>query len=267
MSKVFLKKIIGRELSDLTAEELKVIINNNSIFQLNKKDTKVLEKILNSNTLDENRDEVTLIVEDGLPSTFVILNNLDKCGIKEGGIEINFREALISNLRRMNNLQLCVFIDKVLKCGKEEKLRFFRHRDYSLHEINSVISRSLGLTLVFEIFKAGKAKNFKAIDYNRIDKEQMIEVLDEQFARYLYILEIISEIVLFAGEASLLKTKINKVIKERIKDYLVIIYKEKSAVRATGVAPRQTWTYTLCNLTEVTIEDDEEFFDEEEDDE
>lgn len=267
MSKLFLKKIIDRAFSDLTGEELKVIINNNLIFQLNKKDTKALEKIFDSNTLDENKDKVALILQDGLPSTFVILNNLDKHGIKECSIEINFREALISNLDRMNNLQLCVFIDKVLKVGKEEKLRFFRNKDYSLHEVNGVVSKSLGLTLVFEIFKAGKAKNFKVIDYNKINKEQMIEVLNEQVARYLYILEIISEVVLTTEEANLLKTKINQVIKERTVDYLAIIHKEKAAVRATGVVPKQTWTYTLCNLTEIIVEDDEEFFDEEEDDE
>ena len=47
--------------------------------------------------------------------------------------------------------------------------------------------------------------------------------------------------------------------------YLDVIRKEKSAVRATGVAPKQTWTYTLCNVADITIEEDDEFYDEEDD--
>lgn len=123
----------------------------------------------------------------------------------------------------------------LFKLAKEEKIRFFRNKDYSLHAINSVISRSLGLSLVFEIFKPGKAKNFKAIDYTRIDKAQMIEEIDNQVVRYLYVLAKIAEVVLNTEEEKLLGTKINKTINEQISVYLEIIKKEKSAVRATGV--------------------------------
>ena len=83
----------------------------------------------------------------------------------------------------------------------------------------------------------------------------------------LYVLAIIAEVVLNTDEEKLSGTKINKVINEDISTYLEIIKKEKAAVRATGVAPKQTWTYTLCNITDITVEEDEEFFDEEDDDE
>lgn len=267
MSELFLKKLLKRAFEDLTIDELKLIINNDSVFSLSKKDTKVLEKIISKNSFETDKDKIVSVLQEGLPSSFVLLSNLDKQGIREGTIEINFRESLLNNLNQMNNLQLCVFIDKVLKVSKDNRIRFFRNKDYSLHEINSVVSRSFGLTLVFEIFKPGKYKAFQAIDYNRIDKKQMIDTINNQVVRYLYILEMISKVVLDTDEINILGTKINKRIKEQIEEYIEIIHKEKAAVKATGVAPKQTWTYTLCNLTDITVEDDDEYLDEEEDDE
>ena len=266
MSKVFLKKIIDRDFSDLTIDELKAIIASNLVFGLNKKNTKALEKIVETNTLAANKGKVSSILHEGLPATIVILSNLDKYEINVGSIDISLRRELLNNLNQMNNFQLCVFIDKVLKFGQEEKIRFFAHRDLSLHEINGVISKALGLTLVFEIFKAGKPKNFKAIDYNKIDKGLMIETLNKQFTRHLYVLGVIAKAVLDTEEDNLLKTKINKVIKEGITDYLAIVYKENKAVRETGIEPKKTWTYTLCNTFTITVEDDD-FFEEDESDE
>ena len=64
-----------------------------------------------------------------------------------------------------------------------------------------------------------------------------------------------------------MKTKINKRIQAAVIDYVDIIKKEKKVVRSTGIAHRQTWTYTLCNILDITVEEDEEFYDEEDDDE
>lgn len=47
----------------------------------------------------------------------------------------------------------------------------------------------------------------------------------------------------------------------------ILSRKKKKAVRATGVAPRQTWTYTLCNILDIAVEEDDEFYDEEDNDE
>lgn len=267
MSEILLDKLINKKFGDLTADELKVIIANEEVFPLKKTDAKALKRIVEKGNVDADKEKITSILQEGLPSVFVILSNLDKHAIKSETIEISFREELRNNLNQMSHLQLCVFINKVLKVSKEEKLRFFKNRDYSLHEINGVISRSLGLSLVFEIFKPGKAKNFTAIDYNKMDKAKMIETIDNQVVRYLYVLAIIAEVVLNTDEASILGTKINKEINKRISVYLYIIKKEKFAVITTGVVPKQTWTYTLCNLADVVVEEDDEFFDEEEDDE
>jgi hypothetical protein len=210
---------------------------------------------------------VISILKEGLPNSFVILSSLDKHSILEDGIKIDFRKNLIDNLKQMNHLQLGIFIDKVLMISDESKIRFFRNEEYSLHEINSVISKSLGLTLVFEVFQKGKYKSFLDIPFSLVDKDLMIETLNTQLVRYLYILKIISEVVLSTEESKLTGTKINKTIREQISDYVKIIKKERVTVRKTGAVPRQTWTYSICGLTDISIEDDDEFMDWEDEDE
>jgi hypothetical protein len=267
MINMFLKKLLDRDFDALTLEELKIIIHNNDVFALKKKDLAILEKLIEKPLTDDNSDKIKEVLRESLPSSFAILSNLDKCEIHEGTIDINFREAFVSNLKQMNNFQLCVFIDKLLKVGKEERIRFFKSKDYSLHMINSVVSSSFELPMVFEFFKPDHPKSFRAIEYDQIDKDKMINTLNNQIVRYLYVVEAISRIVLETAETELLKTKINKRIQTEIIDYVDIIKKEKKAVRATGIAPRQTWTYTLCNILDITAEEDDEFYDEEDDDE
>lgn len=259
MSKTFLKKLIKQEFEDITREELEAIINNGHIFTLSKKDTMSLSKILEKGTLDSKKDKVVTILRKGLPAPFAILSSLDQHSISEGKIEINFRENLLNNLNKMNNLQLCVFINKILLLSSQNKIRFFRHREYSLHEINAVISKSFELSLVFEIFKEGKAKNFTAIDYNRIDKQLLINTLNAQIVRYLYVLEATSAVILSTEEKMILGTKINKAIKDQINDYLDVIIREKSNIRKTGITPKKTWTYTLGCLGNVNVEEDGEY--------
>ena len=267
MGETFLRKILDKDFGGLSVDELKVIINQDSIFTISKKDKKTLEKIIEDGSLDTNKDKIITTLKEGLPNVFAILSSLDKGAIEENGIEIDFRKSLIENLGQMNHLQLCVFIDKVLMISDEFKIRFFRNEEYSLHEINGVISRSFGLTLVFEVFQKGKYKTFRNIPFQHIDKDLMIGVLNTQFVRYLYILKIISDIVLSTEEDKLKGTKINKNIREQITEYVRIIKKEREKVRKTGAAPKQVWTYSICGLTDISVEDDDEFIDWEEDDE
>ena len=267
MGETFLRKIIDKDFEALTVDEVKVIITQDNVFSINKKDKKVLEKFVEENSFKTNKDEVISILKEGLPNSFAILSALDKHSIVEDGIKIDFRKDLIENLKLMNHKQLGTFIDKVLMISDESKIRFFRNEEYSLHEINSVISKSLGLTLVFEVFQKSKYKSFLDIPFSLIDKDLMIETLNVHFVRYLYILKIISEAVLATEESKLTGTKINKTIREQISDYVKIIKKERVTVRKTGAVPRQTWTYSICGLTDISIEDDDEFMDWEDEDE
>ena len=63
----------------------------------------------------------------------------------------------------------------------------------------------------------------------------------------------------------LMGTKINKNIRTEIEVYLNIIRKEKATLKVTGVRPEQTWTYTLCNMLEITVADDDCFEEEDTD--
>ena len=267
MGEMFLKKIIDKEFKSLTVEELKVIVTYDSVFPMSKTDKKALEKIIEDGITDSNKDKMVAVLKEGLPNSFVILSNLDKHDIIDGEINIEFRKNLIENLKLMNHLQLGIFIDKVLMISDESKIRFFRNEEYSLHEINGAISRSLGLTLVFEVFKKRDYKTFLDIPFEHTDKNLMIEVLNTQCVRYLYILKIISEVVLATEKDRLTGTKINKSIRDQIAGYVKLIKKERKYVKKTGAVPKQTWTYSICGLTDISIEDDDEFFDWEDDDE
>lgn len=267
MGEMFLKKIIDKEFESLTVEELKVIVTYDSVFPISKTDKKALEKIIEDGITESNKDKMVAVLKEGLPNSFAILSNLDKHDIIDGEIKIEFRKNLIENLKLMNHLQLGIFIDKVLMMSKEFKIRFFRNEEYSLHEINGVISKSFGLTLVFEVFKKGEYKTFMEIPFEHTDKNLMIEVLNAQCVRYLYILKIISEVVLTTEKDKLKGTKINKNIREQIDGYVKLIKKERKYVKKTGAVPKQTWTYSICGLTDISIEDDDEFLDWEDDDE
>lgn len=262
MSQVFLRKLLNREFDNLTVEEIELIVNNPEVFYLKKKDAKEVVKYVVKKTVEENKSAIAQVLESGLPTAFAIFNSLDQNSVSYGAITIDLREALINNLKKMDNLKLCVFIDKVLKFGKDNKIRFFRNKDYSLHEINGVISKAFGLSLVFEVFKVGKAKNFLAIDYNKIDKSEMINALNRQLVRYLYVLELIAEVVLNTEENKLFGTKINKSIREAIDDYVFLIQEERKNVARTGIGVKKTWTYTLCNSVSLEVEDNGEDNDE-----
>ena len=267
MGEMLLKRILDKDFESLTVDELKVIVAQDSIFPISKKDKKALEKIIEYGITDDNRDKMVAVLKEGLPNAFAILSNLDKYDLVDGEIKIEFRKDLIENLKRMNHLQLGIFIDKVLMVSDESKIRFFRNEEYSLHEINGVISKSLGLTLIFEVFKKRDYKTFLNIPFEHTDKNLMIEALNTQCVRYLYILKIISEVVLATEKDRLTGTKINKNIREQISGYVKLIKKERKYVNRTGAVPKQTWTYSICGLTDISIEDDDEFFNWEDDDE
>ena len=134
-----------------------------------------------------------------------------------------------------------------------------------MHEINSVISKALGLSLVFQIFKTGAVKSFTIIDYNKIDKVQMVATLNNQLVRHLYVLEVIARVVLNAEESTLFGTNINKAIREEILSFVPLVQKENKTIKETGVKAPHTWIYTLCNSTKIELADNEANDDEEED--
>lgn len=267
MGAAFLKKILDKDFEKLTTEELQVIITHEEVFPIRKKYKKELEEIIEEGITEDNKDKMVATLKESLPHPFAILASLDTCSLEEGEIKIDFRENLTENLKLMNHLRLCIFIDKLLMVSKESKIRFFRNEEFSLHEINGAVSKSFGLTLVFEVFKKGYQKIFLDLPFTHFDKARMIEALNTQCVRYFYILKTIADIVLATEENKLRGTKINKEIRGQIADYVRLIKNERKYNNKTGAEPRKTWTYSICGLTDVEVEDDEEFFDWEDDDE
>ena len=118
MTRALIKKLITNDYDSLTFEEIKLIISNPKVFPIKKTDKQALEKLV-SKPSDENRDTAIKVLRAILPSPFELLKNIDKYSIREEDREFNFRDQLLRNLHRMNNMQLCVFIDKVIKFGKD----------------------------------------------------------------------------------------------------------------------------------------------------
>ena len=113
MAEVFLKKIINRDFEKLTVEEFQTLIEYYEVFNLKKKDTKILEKAIANIGLASEKDKAVAMLKEALPNAHTILASLDLNSIEVNGVEINFRKSFLENLKRMDNLQLCIFIDKV----------------------------------------------------------------------------------------------------------------------------------------------------------
>ena len=54
MGETFLRKIINKDFGVLTVDEVKVIITQDNVFSINKKDKKVLEKFVEENSFETN---------------------------------------------------------------------------------------------------------------------------------------------------------------------------------------------------------------------
>ena len=91
----------------------------------------------------------------------------------------------------------------------------------------------------------------------------MVATLNNHLVRYLYILEIISRVVLNTEEDKIFGTKINKNIREEILPYVILLDKERKTIAKTGIKPKKTWVYTLCDSINIELADDD--YDDEED--
>ena len=56
MGETFLRKIIDKDFEALTVDEVKVILTQDNIFSISKKDKKVLEKFIEENSFETNKD-------------------------------------------------------------------------------------------------------------------------------------------------------------------------------------------------------------------
>ena len=240
-----LNKLLEKDYENLTIEELGVLDKYRETFGLGDEFKKLYEDLIKGeNNLNKIKEEL----ETKLLPRILILENLSKLEINEPELHVNFRGELISNLRKMDNLRVCYFIDKVSYQIKENNIRFFgvkRQNEISYHMINKVISDSYNLNLVFEIFEKNSKNKFLHLDVNKFNKEYMIEVLNKYFTCYLYILEIISDVVLNCEEDELSKKTLAFAITKEIKQYLNVIREDKKLFKVKGNRLFRNWSYFI----------------------
>ena len=240
-----LNKLLEKDYENLTIEELGVLDKYRETFGLGDEFKKLYEDLIKGeNNLNKIKEEL----ETKLLPRILILENLSKLEINEPELHVNFRGELISNLRKMDNLRVCYFIDKVSYQIRENNIRFFgvkRQNEISYHMINKVISDSYNLNLVFEIFEKNSKNKFLHLDVNKFNKEYMIEVLNKYFTCYLYILEIISDVVLNCEEDELSKKTLAFAITKEIKQYLNVIREDKKLFKVKGNRLFRNWSYFI----------------------
>ena len=240
-----LNKLLEKDYENLTIEELGVLDKYRETFGLGDEFKKLYEDLIKGeNNLKIIKEEL----ETKLLPRILILENLSKLEINEPELHVNFRGELINNLRKMDNLRICYFIDKVSYQIRENNIRFFgvkRQNEISYHMINKVISDSYNLNLVFEIFEKNSKNKFLHLDVNKFNKEYMIEVLNKYFTCYLYILEIISDVVLNCDEDELSKKTLAFAITKEIKQYLNVIREDKKLFKVKGNRLFRKWSYFI----------------------
>ena len=240
-----LNKLLEKDYENLTIEELGVLDKYRETFGLGDEFKKLYEDLIKGeNNLNKIKEEL----ETKLLPRILILENLSKLEINEPELHVNFRGELINNLRKMDNLRICYFIDKVSYQIRENNIRFFgvkRQNEISYHMINKVISDSYNLNLVFEIFEKNNKNKFLHLDVNKFNKEYMIEVLNKYFTCYLYILEIISDVVLNCDEDELSKKTLAFAITKEIKQYLNVIREDKKLFKVKGNRLFRNWSYFI----------------------
>ena len=240
-----LNKLLEKDYENLTIEELGVLDKYRETFGLGDEFKKLYEDLIKGeNNLNKIKEEL----ETKLLPRILILENLSKLEINEPELHVNFRGELINNLRKMDNLRICYFIDKVSYQIKENNIRFFgvkRQNEISYHMINNGISDSYILNLVFEIFEKNSKYKFLHLDVNKFNKQYMIEVLNKYFTCYLYILEIISDVVLNCDEDELSKKTLAFAITKEIKQYLNVIREDKKLFKVKGNRLFRNWSYFI----------------------
>lgn len=240
-----LDKLLKKDYENLTIKELGVLNKYNEIFGLDDVFKRLYEGLIKGeNNLNLINEELKIKL---LPR-ILILESLSKVEINEPELNVNFKANLLNNLKKMDNLRICHFIDRVSWLLKENNIRFFgvqTNNEVSYHMINKVISDSYNLNLVFEIFEKNNKKRFLHLDVNKFNKEQMIEVLSKYLTSYLYILEIMSEVVLNCDTENLNRRVLACAIKKNTEQYRKVISEDKKLFKVKGNRLFKRWSYFI----------------------
>lgn len=234
-----LDSILHKEYEQLTVKNLFILDKYKKVFGLDKEFTQLLKKYsLNKKDetlIDELDKEIKIEVIEELQKKLLprtnILENLSSNDLNHEGIDSNFKNRFINGLSELSNFQICKFIDRIGYYIKKKKLNFFGKTPNNVgayHQINKVISDSMGLSLVFDIFGKNLSNNYLHLDIEKFNKEGFIKCLNEYCIRYSYILEIMCKVFSSFNDDELEGKKVAFAINKGIKFYLQIIKEDSN---------------------------------------
>lgn len=233
-----LNKILCKDYENITIKELFLMKKHQKVFGLDKQFSQVIIKN-NWNKTDETKlvglsddiknEVIETLKKELLPRT-IILEELSKVDLEGEGINSNFNFKFVDSLKKLDNLKLCKFIDRIsYYMKKNSKLNFFGRKsngDGVYHELNKVISDSLGLSLVFQIFGKKFLNRYVHLPVDKFDKNEFIEVLSKYCIRHTYILEIIVNTISELEIEMLEGKKGSFIIGKNVKYYLDIVVED-----------------------------------------
>ena len=175
----FIEKIITGKFDELNRAEMLVIADNTDVFKMQKK----FRKLLGDSELNGDKRYAAIeMLKDELPSNICLLNKLDQFTISDPIYAVEFKKDFIEMAKKLPIYRLCILIDKLDYYMRKCKICFFGNNQakYNVwHEINKVISDSLGLDLVFEVFACKQHYyRFEKLNYQAFKADKLITCLD-----------------------------------------------------------------------------------------
>lgn len=244
--------VLEGNYDQLSIGDLRTISKHLDLFGLKKDFIKLVDIAEAQDSLAFNlsgdttaRDRINDYLKEQLPSRTEILDRVDNKYFDEPNFKISFRKNFLDNLRKMDALQLCYTVDKIgyYIHKKHGKFYFFgdmQHQVGAYHEINKAITKSFGTTLIFNIFdtKNNTKEKFLNIDYQLIDKDSIVQCLEDTCIRHFYVLEKITEVILNFDESNLKNT--THVINKEIAYFKGIIEEGRLKSSSKGKMQRQS---------------------------
>ena len=251
ISNVFLDKVLVNDYDGMSFRHFQIIDLYSNIFRVGPTFHKIIEKVSKKPATlfnDSLKKELIEIINDKVPPRLFVLNALDNYPIVEQDIEINFKDNFYKNIDSMNINQLCHLIDRIGDIASKQKISFFgsnNNRPIAYHNLNKVISKSLGYSLVFTIFEKAKKKEYQKIDINKINKNELTNCLKSQCKLYFYLLEGLSDIILNFKEVELDKKSLTYEINKKLDPYFSIIKQEHKLLNTKGKKNTDKWKYLI----------------------
>ena len=216
MENKILGKLFDGQYDQLTNDELRTMSNHCDLFGLKKEFAKLVDVALINYafSLSEEaspRDSINKYLKENLPSRSELLNKFDDKSINEQNFKINFKDKFLSNVGKMDTLQLCYLIDKIGYYMKKKNggLRFFgdkQHMVGAYHELNKTISASFDTVLSFNFFYFNIKEKFLNVDYSLFNRDNLKLCLEKCCLHHFCLLERISDVILNFDETNLKNT-------------------------------------------------------------